>query len=77
MDEMLWSEYHRAKYHIGDLVCLCLLARETPSVTTEQRRDLRRQLRSAIAYARSISDQRNADLRDFPPAPDDPDWGAD
>ncbi len=66
MNETLWADHHHAKYRIGDLVCLLALARET-GASAESRRELRRQLRAAIAFARSIADQRNAELRDLPP----------
>ncbi len=63
MSETLWSDYHHAKHRIGDLICLWMLARESGS-TSDQRRELRKQIRSAIASARQIADQRNAELRD-------------
>ncbi len=63
MNEVLWADHHHAKYRIGDLTCLLALARES-GANSETLRDLRKQLRAAIAVARSIADQRNAEIRD-------------
>lgn len=65
MNEVLWSDHHHAKYAIGDLVYLIEMVKERGG-TDEQLAPLRKQLRCAVAFARSIADQRNAELRDEP-----------
>lgn len=65
----LWSEHHHAKYRIGDLLMLYLLAKDSGS-SRESLKELRDKLRNAIAVSRAIADQKNAELRDFPETDD-------